>query len=183
MTIIEKAIQLAVQAHKDQVRKTDGTPYIAHPLMVARLLDKHGFDDIVIAAAVTHDVLEDTDVTKDMLRAALGDEVCEIVVGVTENTKNKGLSWEERKSEYIKTVSGSSVGVKAVSVGDKIHNLESLIDGYTEQGSCVWQKFNRGKEKKLWFEKTLLEALQENWKHPLLDEYERLLKIVEEFDD
>jgi (p)ppGpp synthase/HD superfamily hydrolase len=180
MDIVERATQLAVRAHKEQVRKSDGTPYVAHPLSVARMLDKAGFDDTVVAAAIVHDVLEDTPVTETELREVLGDVVCEIVCSVSED---KELSWEERKEAYVEHIVAGSEGVWAVSVGDKIHNLKSLIDAYEEQGAAVWKKFNRGKEKKIWFERLLLTSLQAVWNHPLLDEYERLLTIVDSFDD
>ena len=180
MDITEKAIQIAVNAHKDQVRKSDGTPYIVHPFMVARILDKYGFDDVIIAAAVTHDVLEDTSVTKAQFRAELGDKVLEIVESVSED---KSLKWEDRKVAYIETVKQGSEGTKAVSVADKIHNLKSLIDGYHKQGPMIWKKFNRGKTKKMWFERSLCNALKKTWSHPLLDEYEQLLLIVEKFDE
>lgn len=180
MNIVEKAIQIAVSAHKDQVRKSDGTPYIVHPLMVARILDKYGFDDVIIAAAVTHDVLEDTPVTKAQFRTELGGEVLKIVESVSEH---KSLKWEDRKAAYIETVKQGGEGTKAVSVADKIHNLGSLIDGYNKQGPAIWKKFNRGKAKKMWFERSLYNALKETWSHPLLNEYERLLLIVEKFDE
>lgn len=170
--LIEKAQVLAEKAHHTQKRKTDGSPYIEHPLAVGVLLAQHGCDEVTIAAGIVHDVLEDTQVTEDQLRRELGDAVADIVCAVSEN---KTLSWEDRKQQYIDTVSASSKSVKMVSVADKVHNLQDLIAAHAALGTKVWKKFNRGKEKKLWFERTLLQQLQKKWNHPLLDEYARLI--------
>lgn len=176
MTIIEKAMQVAAAAHKEQVRKSDGTPYIAHPFMVMMKLERHGFGEEVLAAALLHDTLEDTSVTEEMLRKEFGNEVADIVVAVTEN---KELKWHDRKKGYIESVRNGGDKVKAVSIADKIHNLESLLEGYEKQGPALWRKFNKEKEDKLWFENEVLNALKEGWEHPLIDEYEILVKRMQ----
>ena len=170
--LIEKAARIAIIAHKDQKRKSDGFPYIIHPFMVALKLAKYNFPDEVIAAGLVHDVLEDTDISEEDLREELGDEVLEIVKGVSEN---KNLSWEERKRKYIETIKKAPAEVKAVSIADKIHNLEGMVAGYAEMGSDLWKKFNRGKEDQMWFINSTLQALKESWSHPLIDEYEYLV--------
>lgn len=179
MDIIEKATELATGAHKGQVRKTDGTPYIEHPIAVGQILKEAGFDEITVASAIVHDVLEDTDVTEEKLRDELGDQVANVVTAVSED---KELPWEERKEKYAHDVAKSDERVKAVSIADKIHNLKSLIDGYEKQGSAIWSHFNRGKEKKMWFEHLVLDEVKKTWEHPLLDEYEALIKVADGFD-
>lgn len=143
--------------------------------MVALKLSKHGFSDHVIAAALTHDVLEDTKCTDEEFKAELGNEVYEIVKAVT---NDDSLSWEEKKKKYVETVKNGPDGAKAVAVADKIHNIESILIAYAEQGPGVWNKFNRGKGQKLWFENEVLKMLREKWEHPLIDEYEELLEKV-----
>ncbi len=172
-SLVERAAQIAYQGHIAQKRKDDGSPYFIHPCMVAMLLRRHGFADEVVAAAFVHDVLEDTSVTAEELTAKLGKEVVDIVLSVSED---KGLPWEERKAAYVEQVARSSDATKAVSVADKIHNLESLLAAYAEKGPSVWKVFNRGKAQKYWFESTLLKRLQETWNHPLLDEYAALVE-------
>ena len=174
--IIEKAMHIAVVVHSGQLRKGDESPYIIHPVMVALKLAKYNFSDSIIAAALTHDVLEDTDFPIEQLREELGDEVFGIVKSVTQDGS---LSWEEKKEKYIEDVRNGSDGAKAVSVADKIHNIESLEDAYSKQGSDIWKKFNRGMEKKMWFENEVLKMLKETWKHPLIDEYESSLRRME----
>lgn len=175
MNKIKKALKIAIEAHKDQTRKADGSPYIVHPLMVAFKLQKYNFSEEIIAAALTHDVLEDTDYPEKKLKEKLGDEVLEIIKAVT---NDDSLPWEEKKKQYIETVRKGPEGARAVCIADKIHNLESLLEAYKEQGPEIWKKFNRGKEKKVWFETEVLKMLKETWQHPLIDEYEKLLEIL-----
>ena len=170
-------MRLAYQAHIDQKRKDDGSPYFIHPAMVALNLRSHGFADEVVAAGLVHDVLEDTTVTQDQLEAELGKDVVAIVLGVSED---KSLVWEERKKKYIEDVANSSESVMAVSVADKIHNLQSLLAAYAVRGEDVWQVFNRGRAQKYWFESTLLARIQEKWQHPLVEEYAGLVKQMAE---
>ena len=179
MELLEKAHRLMLKAHGKQVRKTDGSPYIIHPMMVAKKLARLGFNDEVIAAALVHDVLEDTDMNEQQLRQELGDKVVDIILPLSED---KSLEWETRKKKYIQDVKNGSPEIKAVSIADKIHNLESIIETYKTMGSDIWSKFNRGKEQKMWFEHEMLKAFQESWDHPMSAEYEKLLKQVEKLD-
>jgi len=168
MTLTEKALRLAVTAHKEQVRKSDNSPYVVHPIMVSLILQEHGFDETIIAAAIAHDVLEDTAVTRQELASALGEEVAAIVDGVSEDMS---LGWEVRKEAYVHVVAAASEGVKAVSIADKIHNAESIIHDYKTAGKTVWIPFTRGKAKKIWFEELLYTEVQKTWNHPLLERY------------
>jgi (p)ppGpp synthase/HD superfamily hydrolase len=172
INLIEKAVRISASAHKDQIRKGDDLPYIIHPFMVALKLAKHNFPDTVIAAALTHDVLEESDFLEDRLKDELGQEVWEIVKAVT---NDDSLPWEEKKKNYVEAIRRGPEGAKAVAVADKIHNLESLMIAYREKGPELWKRFNRGREQKLWFENEVLKMLKETWQHPLIDEYQHLL--------
>ncbi len=177
--LIEKAVKIAVIAHKKQVRKTDNSPYVVHPISVAFKLMQNKFSDKIVAAALVHDVLEDTDFSVEKLEKELGKDVLSIVEGVSEK---KGLSWEERKKEYIKSVRNGSEDIKAVSIADKIHNAKSLIAFHKKYGAKTWDKFSRKKEVKLWFENEMLKMFQEAWDHPLIKEYEILVKKMNKLD-
>lgn len=179
MTLYENALLIAVEAHKNQVRKHDHSPYISHPIMVGRILEQAGFPEEVVVAGLIHDVLEDTAVTEVFLRKQLSDEVVDIVKAVSED---KNLPWEERKQKYIDGVVAESEAVWAVSVADKIHNAQSLLAFHKEVGPVAWQIFNRGKEKKIWFEKSLYQALKEKWSHPLLGFYAKLIMELEKLE-
>jgi guanosine-3',5'-bis(diphosphate) 3'-pyrophosphohydrolase len=177
--LIQKATEIMIIAHGDQTRKTDGSPYNNHPQAVADILKENSFSDTVIAAGLCHDVLEDTDYSPEKLKEELGQEVFELVSALSEN---ESLEWEERKEKYVEQIKNSSEGAKAISICDKIHNLSSLIDGHAKMGPEVWNKFNRGKEKKMWFENKMLEMFQVNWSHPLIAKYETLLNQAKQLD-
>lgn len=174
--LIPRAIALALRAHKDQLRKESPLPYVVHPIEVALILARHGFSDTVLAAAIVHDVAEDTACTLEDIERELGSDVATLVAPVTHDNT---LSWEEKKKAYIDSVRVSSEEVKAISVADKIANAHSLLAAYEEQGTGVWSHFNRGRDKKIWFENAMLEMLQGNWKHPLVNEYAELVKKME----
>lgn len=175
--IFEKARRIAEEAHKGQTRKGDGSAYIGHPVAVAKILIDNGFSDEDVAAGYVHDVLEDTDYPPEQLKSELGDKVYEIVLAVT---NDDSLSWEDKKAKYIESVKNGPEGAKAVCVTDKIHNLSELIAEYQKEGDAIWSRFNRGKNKKLWFEESVLKMLKETFDHPLVDRYETLLNQAKE---
>ncbi|MBP7770780.1 MAG: bifunctional (p)ppGpp synthetase/guanosine-3',5'-bis(diphosphate) 3'-pyrophosphohydrolase [Candidatus Pacebacteria bacterium] len=177
-TLIEKAIRMATSAHEGQMRK-DGPPYIIHPVAVSLMLARHGFAEAVIAAALVHDVLEDTPVTADEMREELGQEVLGLVQTVS---YDKTLSWEDQRIKYVEAVRAGSDGAKAISVADKIHNAESLLMGYQKEGKTMWSHFNRSRDKKLWFEEEMLKMLRESWHHPLVKEYAVLVEKLKNLE-
>lgn len=170
--LLERAMLLALRAHEGQMRKDAPMPYIVHPVEVALILARQGFSDTVLAAALVHDVVEDTTVSLADVRTELGDAVAALVAPVTHDDS---LSWEEKKQAYIDTIRSASEDVKALSTADKIANAHSLLAAYAREGAAVWQYFNRGRDKKLWFENAMLAMLRETWQHPLVDEYTRLV--------
>lgn len=179
ISLIEKAVKIASVAHAGQTRKDKETQYIVHPFMVAFILEKYGFSDTIIAAALTHDVLEDSDFGEEKLRRELGDTVVDIVKAVSED---KSLPWEDRKKLYTEVVGRSQAEVKAVSLADKIHNIKSILNSYEIIGPDVWKSFNRGREQQIEFMNNMLKMFKETWSHPMVDEYETLVKKVTALD-
>lgn len=175
-SLIERAMALAVRAHEGQMRKEAAVPYIVHPVSVALILARYGFSDTVIAAALVHDVVEDTSVSEEELRRELGDGVADLVVPVTHDST---LPWEEKKRAYIEAVRNASMDVKAISIADKITNAESLIAAYKVQGTAIWKYFNAGREKKLWFEHAMLDMFRASLVHPIVDEYVALVRDMD----
>jgi len=177
--IIEKALRMSAIAHNGQKRKEQDAPYIIHPVAVALLLAKNDFSDVVIASALVHDVLEDTSVTEEELKKELGEEVLSIVQSLSENMS---IPWEERKTQYIETIRVGSENVKAVSVGDKINNAQSMLTAYEKIGPELWKVFHRGKEKQIWFYESHLDMLKKTWNNPLVNEYENLVQKLKTLD-
>ncbi|MBU2035788.1 MAG: HD domain-containing protein, partial [Candidatus Omnitrophica bacterium] len=139
-------------------------------------LAKHGFSEETIAAACVHDVLEDTDYPPEQLKRELGAHVVKIVQAVT---NDDSLKWEDKKLRYIQTTKDGPEEAKAVACADKIDNMRSFIEAYQVQGVDVWKKFNRGRDGTIWYWSELMKMLKQSWKHPLLREYESVLKEVE----
>lgn len=175
MSIVERAAAIAVLAHEGQMRKDAQIPYITHAIAVAVLLARHGFSDTVVAAALAHDVLEDTSYSAAKLREELGEEILHMVTAVTHDNT---LPWMEKKKKYIECVRSGTAEVKALATADKICNLESLIAAHARLGEKIWMRFNRDRAEKIWFEEAMLEMLRASWRHTLVDEYARLLTIA-----
>ncbi len=171
--LVERAFLLALRAHDGQVRKHDGSPYIAHPVSVALVLSRHGFAEEVVAAGLVHDVLEDTAVSAAALRQALGEDVHAIVSSLTED---KALPWENRKAQYLKTIRTAPLEVKAVSAADKLHNLSNTLEEHARIGDLLWERFSRGKEAQREFYTEHLRACREGQDHPLFLEYEEVVQ-------
>lgn len=174
MILTDKALRLAFGAHEGQKRH-EGTPYITHTVAVALILARHGFNEEVIAAAICHDVLEDTSVTEQEMRQTLGDTVTDIVKTVS---YDHSLSWREQREHYIESVRTGGENAIAVSIADKIHNAQSLIGLHAEGGPAIWSKFHANREQKLWFEEAMLEMAKQSWPHPLVGEYEALVSTL-----
>lgn len=172
---LENSIIAMFEAHKKQVRKGDGKPYYIHPIMVALILAKHGYPDEVLAAALTHDILEDTDYDPKKLKKEIGSKAFSIVKTLTQADDKK---WKRKKMKLILSIQKGSNYAKAVSVADKIHNLLSLYLSHNEIGNKVWSFFNASKEDKYWFEKKYLKMLKNNFNHQLVKDYENLLNNI-----
>ena len=134
MEMIEKAYDLANEAHKGVCRRS-GEPYICHPLAVARLMLDLGMDTESIAAALLHDVVEDTPTTLDDLKAAFGEEVALLVDGVTKLTKIQFSNIEELQAENLRKMllaMSRDVRVMIIKLCDRLHNMRTG-DAWPEQ--------------------------------------------------
>ena len=120
------ALAFAAHKHRDQRRKdADATPYINHPIALARILSVEAgiTDAVVLTAAILHDTIEDTETTADELRAAFGSEVTEVVLEVTDDT---ALPKADRKRLQVEHASHISERAKLVKLADKIANLRDI---------------------------------------------------------
>ncbi|OBS08327.1 bifunctional GTP diphosphokinase/guanosine-3',5'-bis pyrophosphate 3'-pyrophosphohydrolase [Acidihalobacter prosperus] len=118
----------AAEAHLGQNRQS-GEPYIFHPLAVARVMAGMRMDHHSIMAAILHDVMEDTPVSKDQLRETFGEEVAELVDGVSKLTHLKFESHAEAQAENIRKMMMAMVRdlrVILVKLADRLHNMRTL---------------------------------------------------------
>jgi GTP diphosphokinase / guanosine-3',5'-bis(diphosphate) 3'-diphosphatase len=122
-----RAAAFAADKHKGQLRKNaEATPYINHPLAVANLLARAGLEDeAVLAAAILHDTVEDTDTTPEELEQAFGAEIAGIVAEVTDD---KSLAKADRKRLQIEHAPHLSQKAKLVKLADKICNVRDVAD-------------------------------------------------------
>ncbi len=179
---VEKALGLALKYHAGQTRKGDFKEYIIHILEISELLFEGGeTDPDLITASLCHDLLEDTACPEAEIEATCGAEVLRIVKAVSNDPELEDKSlWESKKENYIATVRAGGQKAELVALADKIVNLRSLLKAWRREGDAIWTRFNRGRDKKLWFEKKVLEMLEEEGlNHPLLEIYREMIKELE----
>jgi guanosine-3',5'-bis(diphosphate) 3'-pyrophosphohydrolase len=126
--IVLEALAFAAHKHRDQRRKdAAASPYINHPIALANVLVQEGAvsEPEVIAAALLHDTVEDTQTTPAELRAAFGERVAQVVEEVTDD---KSLPKAERKRLQIENAARISREAKLVKLADKICNLRDMAD-------------------------------------------------------
>ena len=134
MEMIDKAYNMANDAHKGVCRRS-GEPYICHPLAVARLVLDLGMDTESIAAALLHDVVEDTPTTIEQIKSSFGEEVALLVDGVTKLTKIQFSNIEELQAENLRKMllaMSRDVRVMIIKLCDRLHNMRTG-DAWPEQ--------------------------------------------------
>lgn len=126
--LVLRAAAFAAHKHRRQYRKDpDETPFINHPLAVARVLSNDGGvrDPEILAAALLHDTIEDTPTVYDDLAERFGERVAGLVVELTDD---KRLPKQARKLEQVRHAPGLSPGAKLVKLADKLCNLREIIE-------------------------------------------------------
>jgi len=126
VSLILKALEFAAQKHRDQRRKDKhASPYINHPIQLANVLWNEGgvTDPVVIAAALLHDTIEDTETSWQELRGEFGDEIADIVVEVTDVQWLKKIV---RKRLQVARTRHASESARLVKLADKICNLRDI---------------------------------------------------------
>jgi (p)ppGpp synthase/HD superfamily hydrolase len=134
--LLSSAMEMARGAHQGQVRNASGgRPYIEHPIAVAERLSERGYSDEVLAAALLHDVVEDSELEVEDVRRAGGDRVAEIVGAMTDDDGDK--PYAARKREHRRRVETAGLETLAVYAADKLTNLSMLRDAYAAEGEGI----------------------------------------------
>jgi guanosine-3',5'-bis(diphosphate) 3'-pyrophosphohydrolase len=125
---ILRAFEVGAAAHEGQVRKT-GEPYIFHPVAVARILAQLRMDHQSIAAAILHDTIEDTPLTKEQISEQFGSEIADLVDGVTKLDKMKFRTRHEADAESFRKMllaMARDLRVIFIKLADRLHNMRTL---------------------------------------------------------
>ena len=129
MAVIDKAFNVANEAHGNQLRKS-GEPYIIHPIAVAEILfDELGMDMPSISAALLHDVVEDTNYTIEEISGLFGSEIALLVDGVTKINRMQISSKEEQQAENLRKMliaMSKDIRVIIIKLADRVHNIRTL---------------------------------------------------------
>ena len=167
MSIVSQALVFATEHHQHQHRKGTKIPYMAHLLNVCKLLAENDCSDEVLAAALLHDVVEDTDVTIEEVEEKFGLQVAELVRGATELDKlekkaiEKESSWQERKEHTIHFLEHEATTDQLlVSAADKLDNLRSIAYDHAKIGEALWKRFNATKDQQAWYYGAVASILQ-----------------------
>lgn len=126
--IVDRAYIYSARAHAGQVRLS-GEPYLSHPLEVGYILADMKLDGVSVAAALLHDVIEDTRTTEEEISELFGDEVMHIVAGVTKLSKLSFTSTEARQAESIRKMllaMADDIRVILIKLTDRLHNMRTL---------------------------------------------------------
>jgi GTP pyrophosphokinase len=125
----ERAVAVATFAHHGQRRKYMDIPYIAHPLRVMRRVADYSEDDVdMVCGAVLHDVLEDTEITKQQLDDLFCTYTVDYVVGMTNISKETGKLRAERKKMDCERLAGCSTNIQIIKMFDRLDNLDGLYE-------------------------------------------------------
>ena len=163
--LLDRAILFAVQAHHNTERRGKGFPYIVHPLEAMEIVATITPDQELLAAAVLHDTIEDTDVTVEQLRELFGERIASLVHAesdqFTEGVSEED-SWHDRKKAAIDRLSAASRDAKIVAMGDKLSNMRAIWRDYQLKGDALWSIFHvKDKASHEWHYRGLAASLSE----------------------
>ena len=133
---LNKAFKFAIDAHKNQ-KRDEGVPYIIHPVAVAKILTDLKLDSATITTGLLHDTIEDTKVTYETVKKEFGEEVANLVDGVTKISALEDKASSDSKAENFRKLilaTSKDIRVLLVKLADRLHNMRTI-------------KFVKGKEK------------------------------------
>jgi myo-inositol-1(or 4)-monophosphatase len=138
--LLVKAFRFALRVHAGQKRKGTDLPCILHPLGVAATVLAMGGDSQLAAAALLHDVLEDTPVGPAALRRAFPPRVARLVQAVSDDATQP---WEQRKRRTVAKLRRAPHEVLTLSFADKLDNIRAIARDHERLGEAVWPRFSR----------------------------------------
>lgn len=178
-----EAVIYCLELHGSQTRKFQPVPYIAHLFSVSALVLEDGGDEDEAIAALLHDALEDQPekTSPEEIQRRFGERVLTIVKDCTDTPPEyqggPKPNWEQRKKAYLAHLREKS---NRVALADKLHNARGILNAYRSEGDLIWDSLNAGKEKQLWYWRSLVEAFRTGGSNGwMLDELERVVTELE----
>lgn len=180
--LLDRAIVFAVRAHAGTERRGKGFPYIVHPMEAVEIVATMTKDQELLAAAVLHDTVEDTDTTVEQIRTEFGDRIASLVASESD-TMPEGVSeedsWHARKQAAIDRLARASHDAKVVALGDKLSNMRAIARDYAQQGDALWNLFHvKDRKEHEWHYRGLAESLRELQDTFAYKEFEQLINQV-----
>lgn len=181
ISLMDRAIIFATRAHSGTYRKGTSIPYIVHPIEAAAIVSTMTDDPDMIAAAVLHDVVEDTDATVEEIRFFFNDRIASLVEAESEN-KRKDLppqeTWMIRKMETLDFLRNKADReAKILALADKLSNMRAIHRDQNTVGDKLWERFNeKRKEKHGWMYRQVADALSELQDTFAWQEYDKLVR-------
>lgn len=181
ISLMDRAIIFATRAHSGTFRKGTNIPYIVHPIEAAAIAATITDDPDVLAAAVLHDVVEDTDATVDEIRFFFNDHIAKLVEAESEN-KRRDLppqeTWMLRKMETLDFLRNKADReAKILALADKLSNMRAIHRDQKSVGDKLWERFNeKRKERHGWMYRQVADALCELKDTIAWQEYDDLVK-------
>jgi (p)ppGpp synthase/HD superfamily hydrolase len=169
------ALDFAVRAHGDQVRKGTKIPYVSHLLGVAGLVFEGGGDEELAIAGLLHDVLEDTSASEEQLEETFGPRIARIVEACSDTQAKPKPPALERKKLYLGHLEQTDADTLLVSLADKLHNARTLLLDFRTGGAAVFQRFNLSREETLWYYGELANVYARRRPRALADELKRVV--------
>jgi myo-inositol-1(or 4)-monophosphatase len=180
--LLDRAIVFAVKAHHNTERRGKGFPYIVHPMEAVEVVATITPDQELLAAAVLHDTIEDTDVTVEQICAEFGDRVANLVHAESDRFVeglSEAESWRDRKQEAIDRLAAAPHDAKIVALGDKLSNMRAIWRDYQVKGDELWKIFHvTDKELHEWHYRGLAASLSELGDTFAYKEFVRLIDEV-----
>ncbi|MBZ5716049.1 HD domain-containing protein [Nannocystis pusilla] len=162
--MLARALEFALVAHGEQTRKGTTVPYVSHLLQVSGLVLEWGGDLEQAAAALLHDVVEDTAVTIQEVVDAFGGGVGVIVAECTDTGADEAPGrkrpWLERKRAYVERLQAIGPRSALVIACDKLHNTSTLLVDLELHGLATLARFNAPAPKQLWYFRAVAAALR-----------------------
>ena len=124
--MLDEVLKFATKAHGDQKRKYTNDPYIVHPIAVSEIVKTVAHTDEMVAAALLHDVVEDTDVTLDQIKDKFGSKVAELVGWLTDISRPEDGNRKTRKTLDREHSAQAPAEAQTIKVADLIHNTDSI---------------------------------------------------------